>query len=248
MAMSVVSRDHDLRRLLDVVAAAGRDPVPPGLPDEALARLAALISCDQVSLFELDSGHQTTAFMQNLVPEEDAADDEAIFWAHYESCHACCYPDRGDDRAVTTFSDFYGRRERQRIGMYSEYFRPYGIEESLMLVLPIAPRRSLRLEFFRGPGPDFTDRERGLLELFRPHLREICLPQRAFETPQPVLTQRQLELLRLVAEGRTNSQIARRLDISEGTVRKHLENIYQRLDVTSRTAAVLRAFPPQRIA
>jgi DNA-binding NarL/FixJ family response regulator len=63
-----------------------------------------------------------------------------------------------------------------------------------------------------------------------------------------VLTQRQLELLRLVAEGRTNSQIARRLDISEGTVRKHLENIYQRLDVTSRTAAVLRAFPPQRIA
>jgi hypothetical protein len=123
--MSVVSRDHDLRRLLDVVAAAGRDPVPPGLPDEALARLAALISCDQVSLFELDSGHQTTAFMQNLVPEEDAADDEAIFWAHYESCHACCYPDRGDDRAVTTFSDFYGRRERQRIGMYSEYFRPY---------------------------------------------------------------------------------------------------------------------------
>jgi DNA-binding NarL/FixJ family response regulator len=49
--------------------------------------------------------------------------------------------------------------------------------------------------------------------------------------------------LRLVADGRTNAQIARRLGLSEGTVRTHLENIYGRLQVSSRTAAVLRAFP-----
>jgi hypothetical protein len=36
-----------------------------------------------------------------------------------------------------------------------------------------------------------------------------------------------------------------RLGISEGTVRKHLENIYGRLGVSSRTAAVTRAFPEQ---
>jgi len=50
-------------------------------------------------------------------------------------------------------------------------------------------------------------------------------------------------LLRLVAAGHTNSQIARRLGIAEGTVRTHLENIYERLHVSSRTAAVSRAFP-----
>jgi DNA-binding NarL/FixJ family response regulator len=54
---------------------------------------------------------------------------------------------------------------------------------------------------------------------------------------------RQNELLRLLAAGHTNSQIARRLGISEGTVRTHLENIYDKLGVSSRTAAVARAFP-----
>jgi DNA-binding NarL/FixJ family response regulator len=49
------------------------------------------------------------------------------------------------------------------------------------------------------------------------------------------------QLLELVAAGYTNAQIARRLDIAEGTVRKHLENIYRRLQVPSRTAAVTRA-------
>jgi hypothetical protein len=39
--------------------------------------------------------------------------------------------------------------------------------------------------------------------------------------------------------------LARRLGLSEGTVRTHLENIFSRLQVTSRTAAVLHAFPDQ---
>jgi DNA-binding CsgD family transcriptional regulator len=61
--------------------------------------------------------------------------------------------------------------------------------------------------------------------------------------PVPRLTPRQNELLRLLAAGRTNSQIARQLGIFEGTVRTHLENIYDKLGVSSRTAAVTRAFP-----
>ena len=46
----------------------------------------------------------------------------------------------------------------------------------------------------------------------------------------------------LLAAGHTNTQIARRLGVSEGTVRTHLENTYRRLQVTSRVAAVTRAF------
>jgi DNA-binding NarL/FixJ family response regulator len=59
----------------------------------------------------------------------------------------------------------------------------------------------------------------------------------------PELTPRQWDLLYLIARGRTNVQIARQLGLSEGTVRTHLENIYSRLQVSNRTAAVVRAFP-----
>jgi len=47
----------------------------------------------------------------------------------------------------------------------------------------------------------------------------------------------------VVAVGCDNSAIAKRLVLSRDTVRKHLENAYARLGVSSRTAAVARAFP-----
>jgi DNA-binding CsgD family transcriptional regulator len=53
----------------------------------------------------------------------------------------------------------------------------------------------------------------------------------------PRLTAREREILDLVAEGRTNAQIAERLWLSPGTVRKHLDNVYAKLGVHTRTAA-----------
>jgi DNA-binding NarL/FixJ family response regulator len=57
------------------------------------------------------------------------------------------------------------------------------------------------------------------------------------ETPEPTLSEREIEVLALVAEGLTNSQVSERLHISENTVKFHLQNIYQRLAVTNRTEA-----------
>jgi DNA-binding NarL/FixJ family response regulator len=82
-----------------------------------------------------------------------------------------------------------------------------------------------------------------VLTLLRPHLAQAYLDAERRRHPVPRLTPRQTTLLRLVAAGHTNAQIARRLGLSEGTVRTHLENIYERLQVSSRTAAVTRAFP-----
>lgn len=61
------------------------------------------------------------------------------------------------------------------------------------------------------------------------------------------LTPRELEVLRLVAEGTKNATIAAGLGISPQTVRKHLENIFAKLSVDNRTAAaaMLRAEPPR---
>jgi DNA-binding NarL/FixJ family response regulator len=116
-----------------------------------------------------------------------------------------------------------------------------------MLFLPgtgWAPENgTLRLAFSRGRGSDFSERDRAALTLLRPHLHQAYLDAERRRHPVSQLTPRQWELLRLLAAGHTNTQIARRLGISEGTVRTHLENIYERLNVSSRTAAVTRAFP-----
>ena len=56
------------------------------------------------------------------------------------------------------------------------------------------------------------------------------------------LTARELEVLRLVAAGKTNREIASALVISERTVARHLQNIFAKLRVSSRTAASAFAF------
>jgi DNA-binding NarL/FixJ family response regulator len=53
----------------------------------------------------------------------------------------------------------------------------------------------------------------------------------------PGLTRRELEILRLVAEGHSNGQLARMLWVTEQTVKFHLSNIYRKLDVANRTEA-----------
>lgn len=57
----------------------------------------------------------------------------------------------------------------------------------------------------------------------------------------PDLTEREGEILLLVAEGRKNSQIAQRLGLSEKTVRNHVSNILSKLQVVDRAEAIIRA-------
>ena len=56
------------------------------------------------------------------------------------------------------------------------------------------------------------------------------------------LTKRELEVLRLVARGKTNREIAAELVISDNTVARHLNNIFAKLDVSTRAAATAYAF------
>jgi DNA-binding NarL/FixJ family response regulator len=57
----------------------------------------------------------------------------------------------------------------------------------------------------------------------------------------PLLTEREVEVLDLIAQGQSNQRIALRLTISEKTVRNHVSNIFTKLAVTDRTEAALRA-------
>ena len=69
-------------------------------------------------------------------------------------------------------------------------------------------------------------------------LRPVVDRSKALVEP---LTDRELEVLRLVAAGTSNRAIAARLTVTLGTVKKHLNNIFGKLDVQSRTQALARA-------
>ena len=53
------------------------------------------------------------------------------------------------------------------------------------------------------------------------------------------LTAREIEILKLIAMGQANAQIARRLDISDKTVRNHVSNMYEKLHIYDRSQVVL---------
>jgi len=67
---------------------------------------------------------------------------------------------------------------------------------------------------------------------------ESCSPPAGLHEP---LSEREIEVLQFVDEGLSNREIARLLVVTSGTVKKHLEHIYTKLDVHSRTSAIARA-------
>ena len=79
--------------------------------------------------------------------------------------------------------------------------------------------------------------------IFLASSHEVSVPVRVAhrgigrEEGMNVLTRREIEILRLVAEGHSNSALAKMLWVTEQTVKFHLANIYRKLDVANRTEA-----------
>ena len=61
------------------------------------------------------------------------------------------------------------------------------------------------------------------------------------------LTSRELDVIKLLATGKTNKLIARSLQISEKTVARHISNIFNKLDLSSRAAATAYAYEHQLV-
>ncbi|WP_406051389.1 LuxR C-terminal-related transcriptional regulator [Kribbella sp. NBC_00889] len=238
MADSISGRDLDaLRGLL----ALEPDDPGPGLPWELMDCARDLFRCDYVEFSRSRPALGLFIVEQDLHETRDVLGpdhQDAQFWELYRSDDAANYPDRtGDIAHVTKLSDFVSDRELRASPLYIEYC---GAEmfRALSVSLPDEPGHAARLMLWRGPGSDFDERDRLLLTLLRPHLVAAFRNAERRRRAPAALTPRQLELLQYVAQGYTNTQIARRMRLSEGTVRTHLNHIYERLGVTSRTAAV----------
>lgn len=72
-------------------------------------------------------------------------------------------------------------------------------------------------------------------------MREVRAPAAGPDALPEPLTERETEVLKLIARGKANKQIAHELFVSTSTVKTHVNNIYRKLDVGSRTQAALYA-------
>lgn len=89
----------------------------------------------------------------------------------------------------------------------------------------------------------FPERDRQLLGLLRLHLEEILADAERARAGVPPLTPCEWEVLPLTAAGLTFAEVAARLCLSVGTVRKHGEHIRERMGVHSVAAAATPAMP-----
>jgi DNA-binding CsgD family transcriptional regulator len=159
-----------------------------------------------------------------------------------------------DGRAMR-FSDLITRRELHRMDLYREVYRHLDVEYQIAFTLPSARQRVLGIALSRGKR-DFTARERDLLNLARPYLIQayrnaLDYTQLARGAGRQILaedlralglTQRQAEVLRLVAMGNSDQDAAAALGIGTRTAQKHLQHCFRALEVTDRSQAARLAW------
>jgi len=130
------------------------------------------------------------------------------------------------------------------LGAPERYMRPFlNLGEPLRLLIAAwqsqgEKRRDERRYKFYGGVSEYADH---LISAFhKPGDRMAAGKTSRPPLPEP-LTRRELEVLQLLSQGHSNQQIADHFVISLPTVKKHIGNIFGKLDVTSRTQAIARA-------
>ena len=244
-----------LRKVLQVTAQAVEFRELSEFRAGAGALVRELVPCESASYNELKPGTQpiVVADPHGWISGEsleifDAFAGENPLIAHYA---------RTGDGQPVRFSDFLSRRRLHSLTLYDQLYRPLGIEHQIAFVLPSAPGEMVGIALNRERH-DFTDEEAAMLALLRAPMRacyerlteheELTSLLSAYEGGEDVavraaalgLSERQVEVMRGVIGGASNAEVGLTLGISTRTVEKHLENIYVRLDVNSRTQAIGR--------
>lgn len=218
-------------------------------PIEVVARLQVLVPCDEATYQVADLRRKEFRSVIGIGPEEDEV-EEAVYW-EAGACPISEYRVRTGDLSAVRMSDLMSMRRYHELPIYRDYFRPCRVDHMIDLALPAGGGQHRSFILFRRTGArGFSERDREVLDTLRPHL--AVLEQRAFlrqqvrragcapaeEPPGRIgLTSREREIVQLVAEGKTNAEIAAELWVAPSTVKKHLEHVYEKLGVGRRIAA-----------
>ena len=238
-----------LRRAVGLANSLAELDDPAGFAGIALPGLATLVGCDVITYNEIGPAPGQTRYADYPAGALDPA-TQPVFAAHvHEHPLINHYRVTGSGEPVM-ISDFLTQQRFHRLGLYAEFFRGIPVEHQMALSLPGPDQQVIGVALSRARY-DFCDEDRALLSVLRaPLIAALIRARRRRQAGQVYtavacsgladLTEREIQILRLVADGRTNVSIARALEVSPRTVAKHLEHIYRKFGVSSRAAAVSR--------
>lgn len=248
-------------RVLHTLAESIDDPQQFGqrgvelLPDLVASELTTLSVCD------LQSGHRAVI---GRPAGAISATDRAAFDRYFEQHPLVRYHAVERGRNTRRISDSIPFSRFRNTALYSDYYRRIGIDHAVALPV-FVDRRWLVSFVFNRTHRDFSDCDLARLDALRETVgtlyrkaRLIAELRRAVaEARDPVceadnlitervlarlpLTAREGDVLRWLAAGKTDRDIAEILGISVRTIHKHTQRIYAKLGVETRTAAVMRA-------
>ena len=252
MLQSLTTRD--LRAALDTLHTIGEASASvDGFARQGVASLKRLVAGEltTLSICNLDTGHRSVV---SDVPGAIARPEIEAFDRHFHKHPLVREHGRNPGAVTRRISDLLPAAEFQRTALFNDYYRPIRIDHAM--AVPIHVDRGCLVSFvFNRSKRDFAERDRACVETIRPHLgmlyrlsREMDGARAAWGVPPAgqapgaeALTEREREVLQWLSSGKTDRDIAQILAISPRTVHKHLQRIYEKLGVETRTAAVMRA-------
>ncbi len=161
--------------------------------------------------------------------------------------------------SVYRWTDLYDEKERKERPITKRILEPMGIEYGLHAILNNEKGELGEINLYRiRTDGDFSDKEKEVLEILAEHITlrlaflmtndesvpnlmiNQKIPDKDSEAFDKLLTRREHQILMLASEGLKNDEIASRLQLSPATVKKHVQNGYKKLGVSSRTQLVRR--------
>lgn len=240
-------RSRDARLVLEFLSNAAELESAHPFDERLLALLREIIPSPVIAYGEMDRGLQswTDGTTSSLVDERGSS--EELYFALVHQCPTLAYRDRTGDQSATRISDVLSSRRWHDLELYRACFQPFGLDQVMEIWLPAPAGRDRVIAVWRERGSgDLSDRDRDVLNVLRPHLvrrQELAsLRARLAGSAHDGLTKRERQILRHVAQGKTNAEVATELWVAESTVKKHLENVYAKLGVPGRAAAVARLY------
>lgn len=244
-------REALLDFLLEAIAVEGTMPFPV----QVLAGLRRVVRCDAVSYREWSLQEQLDSSLAADEPEVIRRVWRAYLQVRHDdplrggAWDGGPLPDRERVGRALAISDFISDREFRSGGLYAEVCKPLGVRAVMKAFLPTGGPTAASFVFDTA-RTSFTDSDRLALQLVVPHLIQLRRNAHARRTYPALsdstaaartrllrLTPRERVVLARAAAGETNPMIAQALFVSPGTVRKHLEHIYDKLEVSGRTEA-----------